>query len=124
MRKETVGNFVLNIAAGPRYGGTLCGVNPRYDEIDGFPCYASIADIPETPDCVVLAVNDTRVEQALAAAAADLDALAEAIARLSVLAATLSGPIAEMDVNPIVAHEAGAVAVDVLIVPRLEGEKP
>jgi len=70
LREEAIGNFVLHIAAGPRYGGTLCGVNPRYDEIDGFPCYASIADIPETPDCVVLAVNDTRVEQALAAAAA------------------------------------------------------
>jgi acyl-CoA synthetase (NDP forming) len=70
LRAETVGNFVLNIVAGPRYGGTLCGVNPRYDEIDGYPCYASVADIPETPDCVVLAVNDARVEQALTAAAA------------------------------------------------------
>jgi hypothetical protein len=36
----------------------------------------------------------------------------------------LGGPIAEMDVNPIVAHETGAVAVDVLIVPRMQGEKP
>ena len=70
VREEAVGNFVLHLVAGPRYGGTVCGVNPRYDKIDGFPCYASVAEIPETPDCVVLAVNDARVEQALATAAA------------------------------------------------------
>lgn len=69
LREETVGNFVLNGVAGPRYDGTVCGVNPRYDEIDGYPCYPSVADIPETPDCVLLAVNDARVEQALTAAA-------------------------------------------------------
>jgi acyl-CoA synthetase (NDP forming) len=56
--------------------------------------------------------------------AADLPALSEAIARLSVLAVTLGGPIAEMDVNPIVAHEGGAIAVDALIVPRKKEEKP
>lgn len=69
-RKEAVGNFVLHIVAGPRYGGKVCGVNPHYDEVDGFPCYPSVAEIPEKPDCVVLAVNDTRVEQALSDAAA------------------------------------------------------
>ena len=69
-RKEAVGNFVLHIVAGPRYGGTVCGVNPRYDGVDGFPCYPSVADIPETPDCVILAVNDARVEHALTDAAA------------------------------------------------------
>jgi len=55
--------------------------------------------------------------------AADLDALAEAIARLSVLAVSLGDLIDEMDVNPIVAHDGGAVAVDALIVPRMQGEK-
>ena len=56
--------------------------------------------------------------------AADLDALTEAISRLSVLVATLGDLIAEMDVNPIVAHEGGAVAVDALVVPQKQGERP
>ncbi len=46
---------------------------------------------------------------------ADLDALAEA---------NLGDLIVEMDVNPIIAHERGAVAVDVFVVPRAEGGEP
>jgi len=54
--------------------------------------------------------------------AADLPALSEAIARLSVLAVTLGDLIAEMDVNPIVAHEGGTIAVDALVVPHKKEE--
>ena len=42
------------------------------------------------------------------------------MARLSVLAADLGDAIAELDVNPIIAHQRGVVAVDVLVVPRSE----
>ncbi|MGD9951998.1 MAG: acetate--CoA ligase family protein [Burkholderiales bacterium] len=47
-----------------------------------------------------------------------LDALAEAIARISELAADLAGEIEELDVNPIRAAASGAVAVDALITRR------
>ena len=50
--------------------------------------------------------------------AADLDSLAEAVARFSVLATALGHLIDEMDVNPIIAGPSGALAVDALIVPR------
>lgn len=50
--------------------------------------------------------------------AADVDALAEALARFSVLAASLGGSLAELDLNPVIAGPGGAVAVDALVVPR------
>jgi acyl-CoA synthetase (NDP forming) len=45
-------------------------VNPRYDELDGQPCYPSIAALPEVPDTVVVAVNPLRAAAVVADAAA------------------------------------------------------
>ena len=45
-------------------------VNPRYDELDGQPCYPSLADLPEVPDTVVVAVNPLRAASVVADAAA------------------------------------------------------
>ena len=44
-------------------------VNPRYTEIDGRRCYASLADLPEPVDLALLGVPDTSLEQQLALAA-------------------------------------------------------
>jgi hypothetical protein len=51
-------------------------------------------------------------------APADIDAVAEAMARLSVLAATLGDCIGELDVNPLIAGPDGCIAVDALVVGR------
>ncbi|HUQ77452.1 MAG TPA: CoA-binding protein, partial [Patescibacteria group bacterium] len=45
-------------------------VNPRYDELDGQPCYPSIGALPEVPDTVVVAVNPLRAAAVVADAAA------------------------------------------------------
>ena len=45
-------------------------VNPRYDELDGQRCYPSIADLPEVPDIVLVAVNPLRAASVVADAAA------------------------------------------------------
>jgi acyl-CoA synthetase (NDP forming) len=50
--------------------------------------------------------------------AADLDAVSEAFARFSLIAASLGGEIAELDVNPVIAGPKGVMAVDALVVPR------
>ena len=49
---------------------------------------------------------------------ADVDSLAEVIARFSELAADGAGSIGAIDVNPVIAGPGGAVAVDALIKPR------
>jgi acyl-CoA synthetase (NDP forming) len=41
-------------------------INPNYPEIDGRPAYASLAEVPETVDMVVLGVANVRLEAALA----------------------------------------------------------
>jgi hypothetical protein len=50
--------------------------------------------------------------------AADVEALAEAFARFSVLASALDAHLAEVDVNPVIAGPEGSTAVDALIVAR------
>jgi acyl-CoA synthetase (NDP forming) len=45
-------------------------VNPRYDELYDQPCYPSIAELPEVPDTVVVAVNPLRAASIVADAVA------------------------------------------------------
>jgi acyl-CoA synthetase (NDP forming) len=49
---------------------------------------------------------------------ADMDALAHAVVRLSLLAADLGDRLDALDVNPVIVTSDGCVAVDVLVVPR------
>ncbi len=52
---------------------------------------------------------------------ADLDAVADALARFSVMIADLEGLVQEADANPVVAGPAGCVALDALVVPKQDG---
>jgi putative YhdH/YhfP family quinone oxidoreductase len=45
-----------------RYRGNVYPVNPLYDEVEGWRCYPSIADLPEVPDLVVLGVSNRQLE--------------------------------------------------------------
>ena len=49
---------------------------------------------------------------------ADIDSLAHAVARLSLLAADLGDQLDALDVNPVIVTPNGCVAVDALVVPR------
>lgn len=63
----TPGSFGLrtleNIVIG--YQGKVFPVNPRRDTILGMRCYASLEDLPEIPDCVILAVPKEAVIEAV-----------------------------------------------------------
>ena len=51
-----------------KFGGRVYLVNPNYPEIDGLPCYPSLAALPETVDHVVIGVANARIEAQLAEA--------------------------------------------------------
>jgi acyl-CoA synthetase (NDP forming) len=59
-----------NIAGPGRYAGPAYMVNARYERIGERPCYPSIAALPETPDCVFVAVPREAVEGVVAECAA------------------------------------------------------
>jgi acyl-CoA synthetase (NDP forming) len=51
------------------FDGPVWAVNPKYagQELHGFPCVGSIADLPEAPDCVLLALPRTGIMPAVEA---------------------------------------------------------
>jgi acyl-CoA synthetase (NDP forming) len=52
------------------YAGAVYGVNPRYETLYDQPCHPSLADLPERPDCVLLAVPNARLLEAFEEVAA------------------------------------------------------
>jgi acyl-CoA synthetase (NDP forming) len=68
---ETRGSFgertLSNMSA---FTGKVYGINPKYRTLLGRPCVPSLADMPESPDCVVLCVARPMVESMIEAAAA------------------------------------------------------
>jgi hypothetical protein len=56
--------------------------------------------------------------------AVDVDALCDAAARFSTMAAALADRIREIDVNPLIVHPGGCVAVDVLTILHTSEEIP
>src|SRR5712691_4823247 len=60
------------LKSGQRFGFTVptWPVNPNYEEIDGRPCFKSLRDLPEVPDCVVVSVPADAVLDVVGEAAA------------------------------------------------------
>ncbi|MFN8455317.1 MAG: acetate--CoA ligase family protein [Anaerolineae bacterium] len=52
------------------YQGRIYGVNPRYDSLYEQPCYPSLSDLPDRPDCAILAVSNQHLLETLQAATA------------------------------------------------------
>jgi acyl-CoA synthetase (NDP forming) len=64
-RTDSLGEWALKNLGLGGYPGRIYPVNPNYDELQGHRCYASLADLPETPDLVIFAVGDQRIECSL-----------------------------------------------------------
>lgn len=52
------------------YTGQIYGVNPRYTSLYDQPCYPTLRDLPDRPDCAILAVPNGRLLEMLQEAAA------------------------------------------------------
>jgi acyl-CoA synthetase (NDP forming) len=65
---ETVGNGMIRGVREGKFSGRLYLVNPNYPEIDGLPCYPTLAALPESVDHVVIGVANARIEGQLAEA--------------------------------------------------------
>jgi acetyl coenzyme A synthetase (ADP forming)-like protein len=53
---DGVGRSVFRNLISAGFAGALFAVNPRLSEVEGRPCYPSVAALPETPDLVVIAI--------------------------------------------------------------------
>jgi len=47
------------------FAGRILPVNPKVEQIDGLPCYADIASLPEVPDVAVVLLGAERAHQAV-----------------------------------------------------------
>jgi predicted CoA-binding protein len=76
------------------YSGALYPINPARDTVQGVPAYPDLASVP-----------------------GPVDALAEALSRLSRFAAAQRGQFTSIDINPLLVRPrgAGVVALDALI---------
>lgn len=48
------------------YSGTVVAVNPKYDDINGIPCYPTLLDVPDDIELIVLSVPAAHVMETLA----------------------------------------------------------
>jgi acyl-CoA synthetase (NDP forming) len=67
-KADSVGNGMIRAARGGNYPGRLYLINPNYKEIEGIPCYPSLAELPEAVEHAVLGVANARLEAQLAEA--------------------------------------------------------
>lgn len=64
-RVDSLGEWALKNLAIGGFPGKVYAVNPRYKTLQGRRCFSSIADLPETPELVIFAVGDQRIEATL-----------------------------------------------------------
>jgi acyl-CoA synthetase (NDP forming) len=65
-RPNTPGNDTVREALAGGFSGALYPINPRYSDVEGLSCFASIDDLPETVDHVVICIASAKIEDTLA----------------------------------------------------------
>ncbi|WP_158215187.1 acetate--CoA ligase family protein [Candidimonas nitroreducens] len=60
-----IGGRPLHMAQAFGFQGKVCGVNPKYTEVQGFPCYPDLSAVPFTPDLAIIALGAQDVLETL-----------------------------------------------------------
>ncbi|WP_203071095.1 acetate--CoA ligase family protein [Falsiroseomonas ponticola] len=61
------GSFGLRTLRNLRgFAGAVHPVNPRYESIEGTPCFPTLAALPSVPDCAIVALGRDQAEQTIA----------------------------------------------------------
>jgi acyl-CoA synthetase (NDP forming) len=55
-REESYGGQTLINLEALGYPGEVWGVNPKRDQVHGFSCFPSLAELPGVPDAIVVSV--------------------------------------------------------------------
>lgn len=63
--RGTLGNNTIKNFADLKFAGKVFGVNPRYEEVEGFPCYPSLSAVPDSIDLALIVVSSALVESAI-----------------------------------------------------------
>lgn len=58
-KQTSFGNMLYQSVQSLGYQGQVYLINPKYPEINGLPAYKSLADLPQAPDCVAMAIADS-----------------------------------------------------------------
>ena len=64
-RIDSMGDWALRNLERAGFDGDIYPVNPGYEEVRGFKCYRSIAELPDAPDLAIFAVGDHRIEASI-----------------------------------------------------------
>ncbi len=98
--EDTFGRGMMVAIREAGFEGAVYAVNPKYEEVLGYPCFPSLADVPEPVDLAVLAVKSARLE----------GVLAEAIEHGARAATIFDSCYLEGDRDPPLADRLGAMA--------------
>ncbi len=67
--RDSLGNLLLRDILTAGFTGTVYAVNPRASEVEGVPCYPSLAEVPGPVDLAVVAVPASAMAEVVADAA-------------------------------------------------------
>ena len=65
VRPEHSGNTMVRAAALDGFQGQLYAINPKYDAVEGVPCFPDLASLPEPVEHVVLGLANEYLEEGL-----------------------------------------------------------